>query len=265
MYSPENMTRHFQANTKKMLQNHDTELSAINRKLQQLSEKIDGLQKTTTAEIARTNDLDKKLTDVSSDIRILHQKNDRNASELTAHDKKLADISSEMRNLNHKHERRTSEQRAHEKKLEETLAQIKSLEGLTEAILKRMMEDEEDDEEDDAPDSPVASPERRKHIYWPNAVVCLAPQEKINLTIKDILDGNLESPCPSIHWDHGKYHPLSDIPRKIIKALNDAPGRSLSTKSLCVLTDHRLKGHRNQRIQGYLRELHKQGIILVSN
>jgi hypothetical protein len=95
------------------------------------------------------------------------------------------------------------------------------------------------------------------NFRWKNQSFTVVSEEDVRQITAAIDGGELCSQLFSVNW-HGKHHPSSSAPRKIIRALKSAGGRA-SFADLDAATDLPAKG--SHMLQNYLRELVRQGIV----
>lgn len=95
------------------------------------------------------------------------------------------------------------------------------------------------------------------NFRWKNQTFSVASEEDVRQITAAIDGGELCSQISSVNW-HGKHHPSSSAPRKIIRALKSAGGRA-SFADLDAAADLPAKG--SHMLQNYLRELVRQGIV----
>jgi hypothetical protein len=115
-----------------------------------------------------------------------------------------------------------------------------------------------------APDVPVAVPlitNERKAVQWNKKAIILVPEDQIGQIANRIEMGELSSANTIYNW-YTKYHPLKERALRIVTVLRNSPSRSLTFQSLLAQTG--LPNTGNDSLQGYLREMDKQGVITYS-
>jgi hypothetical protein len=98
----------------------------------------------------------------------------------------------------------------------------------------------------------------RKAVQWNKKAIILVPEDQIAQIANRIEMGELSSANPTYNW-YTKYHPLKERSLRIITVLRNSPSRSLTFQSLLAQTG--LPNTGNDSLQGYLREMDKQGVI----
>lgn len=114
-----------------------------------------------------------------------------------------------------------------------------------------------------APVMPEAATTLPARVDWKKQTLSLASNADIIRITEEIESGVLASKTKTVNW-HDKHHPGSLFPSKIIYAISNTPNRILSFSDLAkeVGGDIPLSG--NGSLQNYLRELVKQGIVLLA-
>lgn len=101
----------------------------------------------------------------------------------------------------------------------------------------------------------------RKAVQWNRKAIILVQEDQIAQIANRIEMGELSSANTTYNW-YTKYHPLKERALRIVTVLRNSPSRSLSFQSLLAQTG--LPNTGNDSLQGYLREMDKQGIIIYS-
>jgi hypothetical protein len=109
----------------------------------------------------------------------------------------------------------------------------------------------------DATPVPLITNER-KAVQWNRKAIILVPEDQIAQIANRIEMGELSSANTTYNW-YTKYHPLKERSLRIITVLRNSPSRSLTFQSLLAQTG--LPNTGNDSLQGYLREMDKQGVI----
>ena len=116
-----------------------------------------------------------------------------------------------------------------------------------------------------APTEPAAAdateaPKTEKTDSWRTSTIILCPEEEELALLRRIADGELVSPTKSVSWGKkSKHSPWADEPSRILWALRAAPERRLSFQALYA----RQSADPPERLQAFLRELKKQGLVTV--
>jgi hypothetical protein len=116
------------------------------------------------------------------------------------------------------------------------------------------------------PSPAVAAPvalitNERKAVQWNKKTISLVPEEQIAQIANRIEMGELSSANTTYNW-YTKYHPLKERALRIVTVLRNSPSRSLTFQNLLAQTG--LPNTGNDSLQGYLREMDKQGVITYS-
>lgn len=124
----------------------------------------------------------------------------------------------------------------------------------------------EDSETNSVVESPPVAPiplitNERKAVQWNRKAIILVPEDQIAQIANRIEMGELSSANTTYNW-YTKYHPLKERALRIVTVLRNSPSRSLSFQSLLAQTG--LPNTGNDSLQGYLREMDKQGVITYS-
>ena len=101
----------------------------------------------------------------------------------------------------------------------------------------------------------------RKPVQWNKKSITLVSEEQLAQIANQIEMGELSSPNVIYNW-YTKYHPLKERARRIVDVLRNSPNRTLTFQSLLAQTG--LPNAGNDSLQGYLREMDKQGVITYS-
>lgn len=110
--------------------------------------------------------------------------------------------------------------------------------------------------------TPVAAAARGR-IDWKKQTLTLVSGAELLRIVEDISSGVLTSGTASVHW-RGKHHPGALFPAKIIYALSNAQNKTLSFTDLAEELGGEIGLTGIHSLQNYLRELYKQGIVLVA-
>lgn len=111
-----------------------------------------------------------------------------------------------------------------------------------------------------APPVPLITNER-KAVQWNKKTITLVSEEQIAQIANRIEMGELSSANTIYKW-YTKYHPLKERSLRIVTVLRNSPSRSLTFQNLLAQTGLPITG--NDSLQGYLREMDKQGVITYS-
>lgn len=106
------------------------------------------------------------------------------------------------------------------------------------------------------PPAPVAT----RNIQWERSNITLVPEDRVDTLYRQVLNCELVSPAPSIHWNGPKHSPRAQHNQRIINSLRNAANRTLSYQMIAAQAGI----PEADKLKSYLRELEKQGFLLVA-
>lgn len=109
-----------------------------------------------------------------------------------------------------------------------------------------------------APPAPPAPPNR--NIQWQHCNITLVAEDQVDTLYRQILNCEIVSPSPSIHWNGPKHSPRAQHNQRIINALRNAANRTLSYQMIASQAGI----PEADKLKSYLRELEKQGFLTVA-
>ena len=110
-----------------------------------------------------------------------------------------------------------------------------------------------------APPSPPNVPPNR-NIQWQHSNITLVAEDQVDTLHQQILNCEIVSPSPSIHWNGPKHSPRAQHNQRIINALRNAGNRTLSYQMIASQAGI----PEADKLKSYLRELEKQGFLTVA-
>jgi hypothetical protein len=106
--------------------------------------------------------------------------------------------------------------------------------------------------------TPPAPPNR--NIQWQHCNITLVTEDQVDILYRQILNCEIVSPSPSIHWNGPKHSPRAQHNQRIINALRNAANRTLSYQMIASQAGI----PEADKLKSYLRELEKQGFLTVA-
>jgi hypothetical protein len=110
-----------------------------------------------------------------------------------------------------------------------------------------------------APSPPPNVPPNR-NIQWQHSNITLVAEDQVDTLHQQILNCEIVSPSPSIHWNGPKHSPRAQHNQRIINALRNAGNRTLSYQMIASQAGI----PEADKLKSYLRELEKQGFLTVA-
>lgn len=110
-----------------------------------------------------------------------------------------------------------------------------------------------------APPAP-ASVAQSRNIQWERSNITLVAEDQVDALYRQILNCEIVSPSPSIHWNGPKHSPRAQHNQRIINALRNAANRTLSYQMIAAQAGI----PEADKLKSYLRELEKQGFLTVA-
>ena len=111
-----------------------------------------------------------------------------------------------------------------------------------------------------APPSPPPNVPPNRNIQWLHCNITLVAEDQVDTLHQQILNCEIVSPSPSIHWNGPKHSPRAQHNQRIINALRNAGNRTLSYQMIASQAGI----PEADKLKSYLRELEKQGFLTVA-
>jgi len=111
-----------------------------------------------------------------------------------------------------------------------------------------------------APPSPPPNVPPNRNIQWQHSNITLVAEDQVDTLHQQILNCEIVSPSPSIHWNGPKHSPRAQHNQRIINALRNAGNRTLSYQMIASQAGI----PEADKLKSYLRELEKQGFLTVA-
>jgi hypothetical protein len=99
-----------------------------------------------------------------------------------------------------------------------------------------------------------------RNIQWQHCNITLVAEDQVDTLYRQILNCEIVSPSPSIHWNGPKHSPRAQHNQRILNALRNAANRTLSYQMIASQAGI----PELDKLKSYLRELEKQGFITVA-
>lgn len=109
------------------------------------------------------------------------------------------------------------------------------------------------------PTAPATAPPTR-NIQWQHCNITLVAEDQVDTLYRQILNCEIVSPSPSIHWNGPRYSPRAQHNQRIINALRNAGNRTMSYQMIASQAGI----PEADKLKSYLRELEKQGFLTVA-
>lgn len=107
---------------------------------------------------------------------------------------------------------------------------------------------------------PPASVAPTRNIQWERSNITLVAEDQVDTLYRQILNCEIVSPSPSIHWNGPKHSPRAQHNQRIINALRNAANRTLSYQMIASQAGI----PEADKLKSYVRELEKQGFLTVA-